>query len=129
MMSLETYFDIFVLLIIVIKFIFIILVLSESYLKYVKPEEQRIIEKFTYWKERVKLVFVILMSVLLVYLFNPMENNVVLIKREAKILLFVFGLTLLIIVDWDIIFKESAFLRIVQGSVGNENKPVYKFTL
>jgi hypothetical protein len=127
MMSLETYFDIFVLLIIIIKFIFIVLVLSESYFKYVKPEEQRIIEKFTYWKERVKLIFIILMSVLLVYLFNPMANNVVLIKREAKILLFVFGFTLLIIVDWDIIFKESAFLRIVQGSVGNENKPVYKF--
>jgi hypothetical protein len=127
MMSLETYFDIFVLLIIIIKFIFIVLVLSESYFKYIKPEEQRIIEKFTYWKERVKLIFIILMSLLLVYLFNPMENNVVLIKREAKILLFVFGFTLLIIVDWDIIFKESAFLRIVQGSVGNENKPVYKF--
>ena len=119
-MTLETYFDIFVLIIIVIKFLFIVLVLSESYFKYAKPEEQRTIEIFRYWKERVKLIFIVLMSILLVYLFNPMSNNERLIKREAKLLLFVFGITLLVIVDWDIIFKESQLLRVIQGSVGKE---------
>ena len=119
-MSLETYFDIFILIIIVVKFLFIVLVLSESYFKYAKPEEQRIIETFRYWKERVKLIFIILMSFLLVYLFNPMANNERLIKHESKLLLFIFGLTLLVIVDWSIIFKESPLLRIIQGSVGKE---------
>ena len=119
-MNLHNYFDLFILVIIIVKFLFIFMVLFESYLKYYKPEEEYLIDVLRSMKKRIKFLFILLMSFLLAYLFNPFSNNHLLINRESKFLLFVFGLTLLFLIDWSILFKEPRFLKILQYSIGNE---------
>ena len=119
-MNLHNYFDLFILVIIIVKFLFIFMVLFESYLKYYKPEEEYLIDVLRSMKKRIKFLFILLMSFLLAYLFNPFSNNHLLINRESKFLLFVFGLTLLFLIDWSILFKEPRFLKIVKYSIGDE---------
>ena len=43
-----------------------------------------------------------MMSILLIYLFNPRVDRSVLIDKETKILLYLFGFILLIIAKWNL---------------------------
>ena len=120
-MRFDSYFDIFVILAIISKILFISIVLIESYFKYAKPEEEEIIELCRSIKKRFRTVFIIMMSILMAFLFNPFCNYHLLLNRESKILLYTFGLTLLIFLGWSVLFRQPRFLLAVQSSVNIEN--------
>lgn len=107
-------FDIFISIILVIKVIFILLAISTQYVKYNNPSHKKLITNLSYWKDRMEFVFIALMSVLLIYLFNPRVNRLNMITREAKILLYLFGFILIITAKWSIFFKESVAFKIFQ---------------
>ena len=59
------------------------------------------------------------MVILLIFLFNPRVNKILLIDYETKILLYIFGFILLITADWSLFFEESKFLKYLQYLLGN----------
>ena len=58
------------------------------------------------------------MSILLIYLFNPRKGEMVMINGETKILLYLFGIVLLITAKWGDFFHEAKWFKRIQSSVG-----------
>jgi len=78
------------------KIIFIGLIIAEGYL-WVKGKKSSDMDKKLHMiKTKVENVFKILMSLLLIYLFNPRTDRSILIDYETKVLLCLFGIILLI---------------------------------
>jgi hypothetical protein len=109
--------DSYVTFILIIKVIFIILALSNLYLIIkIKREPNKTIQKqelekqsnILFWKDRIEILFKCLMSILLLYLFNPREERLHLITFETKILLFLFGFIIIFTANWTQIYNESA---------------------
>lgn len=110
-------YNIYVTFIFLIKIGFILMALLHVYLKFKGKEQSALDKKILYWKERFEFIFIALMSALLIYIFNPRTNNSILIDKETKLLLFLFGFVLLITAKWDIFIKESPLLKIIQRSI------------
>lgn len=107
-------FTIYTTIVFIVKIIFIILAISLAYNKHKNPNDKKLIEELKYWKERSEFIFIAMMSLMLIYLFNPGANNLNLINRETKTLLFLFGFILILTAKWDIFFKESNIFKITQ---------------
>ena len=110
-------FDIYIIFIIFIKVGFVILAITHLYLKLKHKEHSEIDKKIVFWKERLEFVFIILMALLLIYLFNPRNDRSILITHETKILLYLFGFILLITANWKDFFNESPTFKMLQKIV------------
>jgi hypothetical protein len=99
--------DYFIYLIFTAKLIFILLSLTQRYYKIAGKENNDLDKKIAYWRDRIEFVFIILMSILLIYLFNPRFNRENLINVEIKLLLFLFGFILILTAKWNIFIEES----------------------
>jgi L-asparagine transporter-like permease len=82
--------------IIVVKIIFVFFVLVQIYLLVKGKKDSEMDKKIKYWKNKFENVFKLLMALLLIFLFNPGTDRSVLIDKETKILLFLFGIILII---------------------------------
>ncbi len=103
--------DKYITTIFIIKICFIILVVIDLYYK-IKGEEHSIaVKKITYWKERFEFVFIILMSALLVYIFNPRHSKLHLIDTEMTILFYLFGIVLVVSSKWHHFIITSDWYR------------------
>ena len=100
-------YDIYVTFIFLIKIGFIIMAVTHIYLKAKGDEKTDLDKKILYWKERFEFIFIALMSVLLIYVFNPRVERLNLIDKETKFLLYLFGFILLITAKWDIFIGKS----------------------
>jgi len=108
-----SYFSKYVILIILVKVLFVILAVSHLYLQFRHKSDSETDKKIVYWKERVEFVFITLMSLLLIYLFNPRSTIDAKLDFETKLLLYLFGFILLITAKWGLFFKESkVFIKI-----------------
>ena len=111
-------YDIYIYLIFAVKICFILMAAIHLYLKAKGKTDSDLDKKIVYWKERFEFVFILLMSMLLIYLFNPRKNRMVMIDGETKILLYLFGFVLLITAKWGDFFHESKWLKQFQQSIG-----------
>jgi hypothetical protein len=111
------YFNKYVILIILVKVVFIILAVSHLFLKVKGKSDSETDKKILYWKERIEFIFIFLMSLMLIYLFNPRSTKEVKLDFETKLLLYLFGFILLITAKWDIFFKESPLFKKIQKAV------------
>lgn len=111
-------FDIYITFIFLIKIGFITMVLIHLYLKLKHRENTELDKKILYWKDRLEFFFIVLMSFLLIYLFNPRYDKSILIDRETKILLYMFGFVLLITSNWNVLIKESPLFSTIQKIIG-----------
>ncbi len=109
------YFDIYILLIFIVKIAFIFLAIYRLYIKAKKPQDKKLLTTVEFWKERMEFIFITLMSILLVYLFNPRANNINMIDKEAKLLLYLFGFVLLLTENWSSFIHESPLFKKLQG--------------
>jgi len=116
-----SYLHSYIYLIIAIKVGFVLMSIINIYLKATKKENTELIESVEYLKERFEFIFVILMSLLLIYLFNPRYNNQVVIDYEMKLLLYLFGFILIITAKWSAFFEEAKWFKQLQGVVGKLN--------
>jgi membrane-bound ClpP family serine protease len=91
------YFDMYITLIFIVKIVFIVLAVYRLYTKAKNPKSNQIetIEK----------------SILLIYLFNPRANHIGMIDNETKILLYLFGLILLLTENWSSFIHESFLFK------------------
>lgn len=101
------FFDISIIIIFLVKIIFICLAVTKLYVTHKDPNNTKRINNLEFWKKRVEFVFIILMSILLTYLFNPRVNRINMIDNETKLLLYLFGFVLLLTADWEQFFQQS----------------------
>ena len=112
------YFTYYLFLLFALKIIFMVMAFTTIYLKVKGKENSKLYKFLFYWKGRVEFVFIILMSLLLVYLFNPRKNRLNRINAEAKLLLYLFGIVLLITADWSNFVEESKWFQQIQEILG-----------
>jgi hypothetical protein len=112
------YFTIYTTLIFAVKFIFIILALTQIYLRISQMPNSVFVNTVDYWKSRIEFLFVFLMAGLLLYLFAPPMNKSVDIAGEPKLLLFLFGTILLTTAKWGDFFNESPTIIKLQDILG-----------
>jgi uncharacterized membrane protein YiaA len=113
-----SYFISYIYLIFAVKILFVLFAIATLYLKLKKRENTESYKIFSYWKERLEFVFIILMSALLTYLFNPRQNRNNMINSETKLLLYLFGFVLLITANWSTFIGESIWVERAQDIVG-----------
>jgi hypothetical protein len=85
--------DIYVTFIFIIKMIYFIFNLLEFYYK---NKDQKLFKIFNYLKNYFEFLFILLMSLLLILIFNPFFDNINLIDKEVKILLFIYAIIIII---------------------------------
>jgi hypothetical protein len=108
--------------IIFIKFIFVVMTIFHLYLK-TKGKykyDSDLDKKLVYWKEKIEFLFGILMSILLIYLFNPSHNRSIMIDHHTKVLLYIFGFILLITAKWNTLFVENYLFKNIQKIIGEQ---------
>jgi len=110
----------YVTFIFLIKIGFLVMAVTHIYLKAKGEEKSDLDKKILYWKERFEFIFIALMSILLIYVFNPRTDRTILVDNETKILLYLFGFILLITAKWELFIKESSLVKKIQKLLGNE---------
>jgi hypothetical protein len=118
-MKFEKPVDMFVLFIILIKIVFILTAIGHVILSHMskknekngekgngkEEKEEKTDAKLIYWKERTEFIFVVCMSLLLIYYFRP--GHMKPIDRETSLLFFLFGWILIITAKWSDFFASA----------------------
>ena len=111
------YYTIYIYVIFLIKIIFIILASTHLYLKFKNETNSELDKEVLFWRERVEFIFILLMAILLIFLFNPYKNKMYMINNETKVLLYLFGIVLIITAKWETFFKTSDVFKKIQTVV------------
>ena len=77
-------------------------------------------ENVVYYKEFSEFLFVVLMAVMLIVLFNPMRKKMIVIGEEERIFLFIFGCVLLTTADWGLFFKPISLKSLVSDFLNHK---------
>ena len=112
-----SWFSKYIILVIIIKVVFVILAVSHLYMKVKGKAETDTDKKIVFWKERMEFIFIFLMSLLLIYLFNPRASRDANLDYETKLLLYLFGFILLITAKWDLFIHENPLFKKFQHVV------------
>jgi hypothetical protein len=109
----ETWLDIFIYFIIIVKLIFIVSAIGHLILSHSVNEKAKTIDpKLVYWKERTEFIFIISMSILLIYHFNPRLTPKP-INHETSLLFFLFGCILIFTAKWNLFITESKWYQLI----------------
>lgn len=107
----------FVTFLFIVKILFAILAVVHIYLKRTGKDDTKMDEFVSFWKERCEFVFIIGVSLLLMIFFFPGRKIQMEPTFEMRFLFFVYGIIILINLDWKIVVGESPFLKTVQTVV------------
>jgi hypothetical protein len=108
------YYTIYIYVIFLIKIVFFILASTHLYLKFKNENGSNLDKEILFWRERTEFIFILLMAILLIFLFNPYKNKMYMINNETQLLLYLFGVVLIITADWKSFFKESDIFKKIQ---------------
>lgn len=114
--------SLFIYLIIAVKIIFVILAISLLYYKAKGKTTDPKAQHLQFWKDRMEFVFIFLMSTLMLTLFYPRRQQQPTLNYETRLLLFLFGIILLITADWSTFFHESPALQHVQSVLSTSKR-------
>jgi hypothetical protein len=104
--SLQTkLFFCFVYFIVLIKGLFVFFAVWNFYLKKRHHGSNDIVEtklekNVSYYKNLTENIFIVLVSILLIYLFNPYHESHYLKSKYVKALFFIYGVLMLVTFDW-----------------------------
>ena len=107
----------FVTFLFIVKILFAILAITHIYFKRTGKDDTKMDEFVSFWKERLEFVFIIGVSLLLMIFFFPGRKIQMEPTFEMRFLFFVYGIIILINVDWKIVIGDSPFLKTVQTVV------------
>jgi hypothetical protein len=107
--------DMYVTFIFIVKIVFLGLSIAHVYLKAKGKNKSELDDKIIFWKDRIEFVFVLLMSILLMYTFFPRRQIPIPIDYEMKVLFFLFGVILIITAKWDIFIDESPIYKLMES--------------
>jgi hypothetical protein len=71
-------------------------------------------QRIEYLRSSCEFVVTVLISSLLIYLFNPFYPKLYLVDKETKIVLCLFGIILLLTSKWHIVFNTNKFFVLFQ---------------
>ena len=112
-MKFESSLDFFIVFIIFIKLVFVFSAIGHVVLTHVPASVSKKIgvsdAKLVYWKERTEFIFIISMSILLIYHFRT--GHMKPISSESALLFFLFGCILIITAMWDLFLKEAPWYK------------------
>ena len=119
-MKTKNYINIFVWFIICIKIIFILV--SISYFVVHKHIDNKVHdskmklldETLLYWKKRMEFLYIICMSLLIIFIFSPRHKREIYITTEMIFLFYLFGIILIITSDWKLFFTNSKWYGEIQ---------------
>ena len=111
------YYTIYISIIFLVKIVFVILAFTHLYLEFKNKSKSDLDKQVLFWKQRIEFIFITLMSFLLIYLFNPRKNRLFMINNETKLLLYLFGIVLIITAKWETFFKTSDVFKKIQTIV------------
>ena len=109
-----------VLIIICIKVIFVISVIGNLFFGHYKKDSaasENADTKFKRLKEITEFIFIISMSLLLIFIFNPWYKHQIYISKEMGFLFYLFGFILIITANWSILVKEPIWFKKIKNSV------------
>lgn len=109
----------FIYFLIFLKVIFILLAIVSVYLNLEGKQNTTLDKNVVFWKSRLEFIFVFFMSFLIMYLFNPLSKNMVLITTETKVLLFLFAVILLITAKYKNFINQTRIFTLLQNSSKN----------
>jgi hypothetical protein len=111
----------FVLFIIFVKFAYsvayygnlILTSISDDFAKDFKKYEHHL----SYWKQVTEFIFVLCMSILLIYHFYPDNGSIqrpILVDKETRLLFLLYGFILIFTAKWTIFFDEQTlFIKFI----------------
>jgi hypothetical protein len=107
----EKWIDYLIFFIILVKIVFIISAIGHIYFSHSTINQAKNIDdKFLYFKERTEFIFIISMSILLIYHFNPRFSKKP-INSETALLFFLFGWVLIITAKWSLFITEAPWYK------------------
>ena len=109
-LKLDTRLDIYVVFLIIIKSIFVVAALGHVVLTHTDTGFDKYDTKLVYWKERTEFIFIVSMSILLIYYFHPFIKSGPM-SSETKLLFFLFGWILIVTAKWKIFVTEAPWFE------------------
>ena len=108
--------NIYVIIIFIVKLIFLYFLLAEAVSKAKlkkdnSSQNMKEYKKNAYFKERIELLFKFLMSIFLIYVFYPRRKIPIVLTMEMRVLLFIFGIVLIVSAKWHDILEHSFILH------------------
>jgi hypothetical protein len=97
----------FIYFIIAVKVVYLILELINFCMRLKGRKNTTKYNQIKYWKEKIAFLFKILMSIFLIYVFYPKVKRSDNLDKESKILLYLFGIILIISADWNGFIRDS----------------------
>lgn len=70
-------------------------------------------KQYIYIRNHLELLFKFCIALLLIYLFNPMRKEIIPIGFETRVLLYLFGILILLTADWRVIIDNKTFDKYV----------------
>ena len=119
MLKLSKNYSKFIIFIIFIKLVFLVFLIIEKYYSYQLYHNPSAIEQkydsenynwAIYWKERLELIFIILMAFVCIIVFYPYYSDTIFIDKETRLLLFIYGFIILLTANWNILFHIPPWL-------------------
>lgn len=107
-----SFYSAFIIYVIIVKVVFIFLSITKIIVKHKNPTNTKLNETLEFWRERTEFIFIVCMAILLIYLFYPGAK--IQIDAETQILLYLFGVILLITAKWGTFLKESPTIKKIQ---------------
>jgi hypothetical protein len=114
-LKLDTAMDFYVVFLIIIKCIFVLAALGHVVLAHTTSSFDKYDEKIVYWKERTEFIFIVSMSILLIYYFHPIIKSGPM-SSETKLLFFLFGWILLVTAKWKIFITEAPWFEKISNA-------------
>lgn len=111
-------YDAYIYLIFAIKIGFVLMAVSHIILKANGDYNSYLDKKIVYWKEIFEFIFIFLMAILLIYLFNPKNGKTVIVDGDTKILLYLFGFVILLTGQWGKFIYEAKWVDPITGIIG-----------
>ena len=108
-MSSSRGYTLYVTSIFVVKILFLSLAITHLVLSGKGAQQQKLDSQVVFWKDHIEFIFNVLMSFLLIYVFQPWSQ--VVIDRETKLLFFLFGVILLYTANWSNFIHNSPTLH------------------
>ena len=109
-LNLDTKLDYFVVFLIIIKCIFVAAALGHLVLSHTNTSFNKYDTALLYWKERTEFIFIVSMSILLIYYFHPIIKSEPM-SGETKLLFFLFGWVLIVTAKWKIFITEAPWFE------------------
>ena len=107
-----SYYDYFIYIILFVKLIYFICLFSLIYMKYIKKDmDDKYILIIDFMKNRFEFIFLMLIAILLIIIFNPFIKKTVKINNITKTLIFLYAIIIILNFIW-IRFMNNCYFRI-----------------